>query len=174
MPQLSIPNAPVAGYKGQIAEPMPMGIRSFTTQGATMQAGQIVIRGTNPGEQVAPIPTSAFVPSHGNIAGVICLSTSDSFEPLGALPDGRRVSVMRLGSIYLNFSAAVTAGQQVGYVMATGALVGIAQGAAAGAIPIGTVVIPGLRVALPSAGAGVAIVEVNLFGAQDNATVGTL
>ena len=51
-------------------------------------------------------------------------------------------------------------------------LEGSAEGANAATVGAGKVVLPGLRVAQSTSAAGPAIVEVNLFGLQDAATVG--
>lgn len=172
MPQISVSQNPGIGFAGQIAEPMPRAARSMSCEVAGLVSGQIVVRGTDPYNQVNAVPTSAFTPDPSKIAGVIIFSSSKPFNS-GAFSAGDKVDVMRLGSIYMQFSAAVTAGQMVGYKLSDGTLTGIAQGTAAGSITTGIVVIPGLRIASTTTAAGVAIVEVNLFGSQDLSTVGS-
>jgi hypothetical protein len=73
----------------------------------------------------------------------------------------------------MEFAEAVTAGECVAIVLADGTLKGYAQGTAAGSIPTGEVLVPGLRIATTTTAAGCAIVEVNLFGNQDAATIGS-
>ncbi len=171
MPQLSISSAPAVGYAGQIAEPgAPRFSRSARAEGANVSAGMPVKRGTNKEKQVEPFEAG----DDGQLqdfAGVVVLDTS---RASGGIADGDGVAVLRLGSIYMDFSEAVTAGEQVGITLATGALTGIPDGTAAGAITTGIVVLPGLRIAETIAAAGLAVVEVNLFGVQPSAVVGSL
>ena len=172
MPQYSIPSAPSVAYPGQIAEPGGRMSRSMSCEAAGIVDGQIVARGTDPYEQCKAIPTSAFTPSFANIAGVVVFSSSKPYEECPHTED-ERVSVLRQGSIFLDFSEAVTAGEDVGYTLATGVLTGIPAGTAAGSIATGIVVIPGLRIEQTITAAGVAIVSVNLEGVQNAATVGS-
>lgn len=172
MPQTSISRAPAIGFAGQIAEPgAPTYCRSCTAEGSGVVAGAPVKRGTDPQRQVTPFEAGD-IPDSAMFAGVVVLETSRPFSDNG-IKDGDPVTVMRLGSILMDFSEAVTAGEQVAIELATGKLKGYAQGTSAASIPTGEVVLPGLRIAETTSAAGLATVEVNLFGAQDAATVGT-
>jgi hypothetical protein len=174
MPQLSIDDEPGIAYPGQIAEAAaPRMVRSMSCEDDGLVSGQIVCRGTDPYEQIDALPTSAFTPSFANIAGVVLFSSSKPFSDPQELEADDRVSVLRRGSVYLEFSEAVEAGEEVGYTLATGVLTGIAAGTAAGSIATGIVVIPGLRIEQTTDAAGVAIVSVNLEGVQNSATVGS-
>lgn len=173
MPQLSIPLAPSIAYPGQVTDQGSIVGRSMSCEAAGIVDGQIVARGTDPYEQCTAIPTSAFVPSFANIAGVVVFSSSKPYEEVPHTED-ERVTVIRQGAVYLDFSEAVTAGEEVGYTLATGLLTGVPAGTAAGALAAGIVVIPGLRIEQTISAAGVAIVSIALEGIQTNATVGTL
>lgn len=170
MPQTSITARMSTGYAGQIAEALAPKYAYSAICEAALSAGMPVKRGTAAEYQVEPFEV-ADVPTAGMFAGIVLLNTTKS---PGAFAAGDPCSVMRLGKVLMNFSEAVTAGEQVGLTLATGVLTGIPQGTAAGAITTGIVVLPGLRIARTTTAAGVAAVEVNLFGAQDAATVGSL
>jgi hypothetical protein len=157
-------------YAGQPTEGFPRAVRSARAEGSGITAGAPVKRGTDKDDQVKAFEAGD-VPTAGMFAGVV---VREEARPSGGIASGDGVQVMRLGSIYMNFGEAVTAGEQVTIVLATGVLGGVAQGTAAGAIATGTVVLPGLRIVETTSAAGVACVEVNLFGSQDAATVGTL
>lgn len=161
------------GFAGQIADAGLRYCGSFFAE-APIVAGSPVKRGTAKETQVEPFE-AADVPTAAMFAGVAVLSTSRPYDEDGdQIAAGDSLSVMRLGVIYMNFSEAVTAGEQVGITLASGLLTGIPQGTAAGAITTGIVVLPGLRIVQTTGAAGVARVEVNLFGSQDAATVGSL
>lgn len=163
---------PAVAYPGQIAEAGPRSCRSYRVEGAGVQAGLPVKRGTNPASQVAAFAGGNTV-NASTFAGIVVLSTSRSADEVGAsLAVSSDVEVMRFGSCYLQFAGAVTAGQAVKITLATGVLEGSAEGANAATVGAGKVVLPGLRVAQSTSAAGPAIVEVNLFGLQDAATVG--
>jgi len=171
MPQTSISAAPAVGYAGQIGEPgAPTYMFSATAEGANVSAGMPVKRGTDPQRQVEPFEAGD-APDPAMFAGVVFLETS---RPEGGISDGDPIAVARLGVLLMDFSEAVTAGEQVAIVLATGDLKGYAQGTAAAAIPAGEVILPGLRISQTISAAGLARVEINLFGSQDAATVGTL
>jgi hypothetical protein len=123
-------------------------------------AGKIAKRGTNKEWQIVPF-VEADTPDLQNLMGVVLLSTSRPLEQLSSsgIVAGNTCSVLRKGTVYMAFSAAVTAGQRVGHTQATGVLTGLDQGASPGA---GVVVVPGLRIAETIGAAGVAIVEVDL------------
>ena len=172
MPQNTIDAAPAKAFAGQLAEPgAPKFARSATAEGADVEAGFPVKRGTLPEKQVEPFEAGD-VPELALFAGVVLLDPTRAFNSL-AIEDDDPVAVLRLGSVYMDFSEAVTAGEMVGLTLADGLLVGIPEGTAAGSIATGVVILPGLRIT-ETAAAGLAVVEVNLFGNQDAATVGTL
>lgn len=170
MPQLSIDDAPSRGYAGQFLPGPPKVAFPARAESGAVAGGMPVKRGTNPEKQCLPFAPGD-VPSQGNFYGVVLLETS---RPSTGIEAGDSVSVLRFGSVLMDFSEAVTAGEQVGLVLATGLLTGVPQGTAAGALATGTVVLPGLRIAATITAAGRAAVEVNMFGAQDAATVGSL
>jgi hypothetical protein len=89
----------------------------------------------------------------------VILETSRAQNDLD-IEDDDSIGVMRQGSIYMDFSEVVTAGELVGLTLATGLLVGLAQGASSTAA---VQVLPGLRIVETIAAAGLAIVEVDLF-----------
>jgi len=170
VPQTSVSDTMSKAYAGQPTEGFPRVVRSARAEGSGVSAGKPVKRGTSAQNQVEAFEAGD-VPTAGMFAGVV---VREEARDEGGIASGDGVQVMRFGSIYMDFSEAVTAGEQVGIVLATGALTGIPQGTAAGAIATGTVVLPGLRIVETITAAGVAVVEVNLFGSQDAATVGTL
>jgi hypothetical protein len=170
VPQTSISERLGTGYAGQIAEGGPRFLRSARAEGSGISAGKPVKRGTSAAVQVKAFEAGD-TPTAGMFAGVVVW---EQVRPTGGIAAGDSVQVMRFGSCYMEFSEAVTAGEQVGITLASGALVGIPQGTAAGAITTGIVVLPGLRIASTTSTSGVAVVEVNLFGSQDAATVGSL
>jgi len=156
---------------GQIADAAPRYSGSFIVETA-VSAGMPVKRGTNKEKDIKPFE-AADVPSASMFAGVVVFSSTAPLENSPRLV-GDVVSVMRFGVIYMQFAEAVSGGEQVGITLATGALSGVPQGTAAGALATGIVVLPGLRIVQSTAAAGPARVEVNLFGSQDAATVGSL
>lgn len=160
MPQLSIPDAPPVGYAGQIAEPgAPTFARSVTAEGALVVAGMPVKRGTDPQRQVEPFVAADLI-DVANFAGLVVLETSRPQADLD-IEDGDSLAVMRLGAMYLDFNEAVTAGEVVGLTLADGNLVGLAQGSASTAL---IQILPGVRIVDTIAAAGLAIVEIDLFG----------
>jgi hypothetical protein len=175
MPFNSVVSDLVHAYPGQLAEPLaPKFARSAVVETA-IRAGRLAKRGTDKDEQIAPVTTGDTI-TVGMLAGVVLLSTSRPHEQTdggSGIEAGNSVSVLRLGSVYMEFAEAVTAGECVAIVLANGTLKGYAQGTAAGSIPTGEVLVPGLRIASTTAAAGCAIVEVNLFGNQDSVTVGS-
>lgn len=169
----SIALLPDNAYAGQIAEAgMPRACRSARVEGANVFAGTPVKRGTAGESQVAAYVGGDTV-NMATFAGVVLLSTSRSLNEINTdLDAGADVEIMRLGCVYMNFAGAVTSGQNVKITLATGALEGSAEGASAGTVGAGKVVLPGLRVVQTTSGAGLARVEVNLFGVQTAATIG--
>src|SRR5690606_18868749 len=115
------------GYAGQIAEGgAPILARSGWAEGIGVKAGMPVKRGTAPGGQVEPFEAGD-TPSFANFAGVVVLDTSRAYGP--GIGDGDAVDVLRMGTIYMDFAEAVTAGENVGLVLATGDLMGYPAGA---------------------------------------------
>lgn len=165
MPQLSISDAPAVAYAGQIAEPgAPTFARSCLAEGANVVAGMPVKRGTDPQRQVEPFEAGD-LPDFANFAGVVILETTRAYDA-NAIEDGDSLGVMREGSIYMDFSEAVTAGERVALTLASGALTGVAEGTVS---TDAIVVLPGLRIASTISAAGLAIVEVDLMGSGDAA-----
>ena len=175
MPFNSVASDLTNAYPGQLAEPLaPKFARSAVVETA-IKAGRLAKRGTDKDDQIAPVTTGDTV-TVGMLAGVVLLSTSRPYDQTdggSGIEAGNSVSVLRLGSVYMEFAEAVTAGECVAIVLADGTLKGYAQGTAAGSIPTGEVLVPGLRIATTTTAAGCAIVEVNLFGNQDAATIGS-
>lgn len=155
----SIAAAPSIAYQGQIAEPgAPIFSRSARAEGATVKAGLPVQRGTSKEKQVKTY-AAADLPNRQNFAGFVILETS---RPTGGIADGDPVSVMRVGSIYLNFAEIVTAGERVGLLMTDGETL---RGFGEDEIPPDNVqILPGCRIVQTIAAAGLARVEVHLFG----------
>jgi hypothetical protein len=175
MPFNSVVSDLVNAYPGQLAEPLaPKFARSVVVETA-IKAGRLAKRGTDKDDQISPVTTGdTVIPA--NLAGIVLLSTSRPYEQTdggSGIEAGNSASVLRLGSVYLAFAEAVTAGEDVAIVLADGTFKGYAAGTAAGSIPTGEVIVPGLRIAQTTAAAGCAIVEVNLFGLQDAATIGS-
>lgn len=170
MPQTSIPVSMSRAYAGQLAEAGAPSYAYSARAEAAIIAGKPVKRGTAPEYQVEPFEAGD-TPTAAMFAGIAILDTS---RPPGGIAAGDSLSVLRFGVINMEFAEAVTAGEQVGITLATQALSGIPHGTAAGAIASGVVVLPGLRIKSTTTAAGMAQVEVNLFGNQDAATVGSL
>lgn len=161
----SVASAPSIAYAGQIAEPgAPKYARSAVAEGASIVAGKPVKRGTNKEKQVLPFGASD-VPDFQNFAGIVLLETSRPTLASGAggIAAGDPVSILRLGSVYLQFSEIVTAGERVGIVLADSTLVGLGEDES----PADNVrVLPGCRIAQTITAAGLARVEVNLYGQE--------
>lgn len=158
-------------FAGQIADVAPRYCGSFVVETGPISAGMPVKRGTDKEKEIEPFEAGD-VPTAGMFAGVVVFSSTAPYEDVPKAA-GDMASVMRFGVVNMEFSEAVTAGEQVGITLATGVLTGIPQGTAAGSITTGIVVLPGLRIVQTTGAAGVARVEVNLFGSQDAATVGS-
>ena len=174
MPYNSISSAPDRGYPGQIANPLFPQIKHSALVETAVSAGRLAKRGTDKDDQIEPIETGDTITA-AMLAGVVLLSTSRPYEDVdgGSIEAGKTASVLRFGSVYMYFEEAVTAGECVSVKLSDQTLRGYAQGTAAGSIPTGEVLVPGLRIVQTTTGAGVAIVEVNLYGNQDAATVGS-
>jgi hypothetical protein len=172
MPQASISDRISKGYAGQVTSAGPVFARAGKAE-TVLTAGAPLKRGTAKAYQVEPFE-AADVPTAGMFAGVAIHSPTREYDSTNMIAIGDPVEVLRFGCVLMSFSEAVTAGEQVGITLATGVLTGIPQGTAAGAITTGIVVLPGLRIVETTTAAGLAEVEVNLFGSQDAATVGTL
>lgn len=176
MPFNSVGSDLTNAYPGQLAEPFaPKFARSVVVETA-IKAGRLAKRGTDKDDQISPMTTGDTV-SLGLIAGIVLLSTSRPYDQVdggSGVEAGNSASVLRMGSVYLYFEEAVTAGEVVSIKLADGTFRGYAQGTAAGALATGEVLVPGLQIASTTTAAGCAIVEVNFFGAQAAATVGSL
>ena len=171
MPFNTLRDAPATAYAGQLAEPLaPKFARSARLEAAG-SAGMVCVRGTDPDDQVRPATTGDTI-TPGNLAGVLILSDTRPYEQSSPLAIGTVVAVLRMGSIFLNFANTPVAGHCVSVTLATGAINSVAQGANAATVGVGNQIVPGLRVVQSRTDAGMACVEVALFGAQDNATVG--
>jgi hypothetical protein len=171
MPFNTLRDAPATAFAGQLAEPLaPKFARSARLE-AVGSAGMVCVRGTDKDDQVRPAFTGDTI-NQGTLAGVLILSDSRPFEQSSPLAAGTVVAVLRLGTIFMDFTNAPTAGDCVSVTLATGAINAVAQGANAATVGVGKVMIPGLRVVQSRTGAGMAAVEVNMLGAQDNATIG--
>jgi hypothetical protein len=171
MPFNTLRDAPATAYPGQLAEPLAPKFARSARLSAVGSAGMVCVRGPDADDQVRPAFTGDTI-TPGNLAGVLILSDTRPFEQGSPLAIGTVVSVLRLGSVFLEFENTPTAGDCVTVTLATGAIRAVAQGANAATVGAGRVMIPGLRVVQTRTDAGCAAVEVNLFGAQDNATVG--
>lgn len=156
MPQLSIPDRMEKAYAGQVTEAGYRFCRSAFAEGALVTSGMPVKRGTAAG-QAEPFEAGD-TPSAGNFLGVVVHSPTRGVD---GIEDGDGIDVMRAGSIFMDFSEAVSEGEQVHITLATGALKGVAQGTAAA---VGDALLPGLRIAETISAAGLATVEVGLFG----------
>lgn len=175
MPFNSVASDLTNAFPGQLAEPLaPKFARSALVETA-IKAGRLAKRGTTAETQIAPMTTGDTV-SVATIAGIVLLSTSRPFEQTdggSGIEAGNTASVLRLGSVFLYFEEAVTAGEVASIKLSDGTFRGYAQGTAAGSIPTGEVIVPGVRIVDTTTAAGLAIVEVNFFGNQDSATVGS-
>lgn len=171
MPFNTLRDAPATAFAGQLAEPLaPKFARSARLE-AVGSAGMVCVRGTDKDDQVRPAFTGDTI-NQGTLAGVLILSDSRPFEQSSPLAIGTVVAVLRLGTIFMDFTNTPTAGDCVSVTLATGAINAVAQGANAATVGVGKVMIPGLRVVQSRTDAGMAAVEVNMLGAQDNATIG--
>lgn len=154
----SIALAPGVGYAGQLAEnDIPIIARGARCEGTGVHAGAPVLRGTDKGRQVKAVDAAV---TAQNFAGIAILETSRPFEqaPPG---DGDPITVLRFGSILMNFSAAVVAGKRVRVHTSDGVLDAVDAGTDPTA---GYSILPGCVIAETTTAAGVAIVEVNIFG----------
>jgi len=152
MPQTSILSAPVAGYAGQKGDAAFTYIRSGIAEGVVVP-GQPVLRGTDPDNQVAPLANGSTVDAT-TIAGFVCLDTALE----GAPADEDVVQVMRVGTIWVSTSAAVTAGNPVYVGNATAQLGDIDD-----ATGVGLALLPGARFLTSTTAAGLALVQVNMI-----------
>lgn len=165
----SVASAPPLAYQGQIGVGAPRFCRPGRAEGASVVAGIPVKRGTDAQVEVTPFAATDLNPSAGTFAGVVVLETSRPYDA-AAIEDGDPVAVMELGLVSMTFAAAVTAGQAVKIKHSDNTLYGVDVGDDPGA---GHSVLPGLRIAETTTAAGLALVEVNLFGAGSGAGEGT-
>jgi len=168
MPQLSVLDAPVKGYAGQIAEPgAPTFVRSAIAEVA-LSAGDAVIRGTVPEKDAAAIAATSII-SPENFFGFVLLETSREYDATAPIAAEDPVSILREGSIYLLANEAVTAGEAVGIVKSTGVFVGLGDDEDP---PTGTVRLPGCRwEETVSAGATLAVASVKAASGQAKSIV---
>jgi len=151
--------APGIGYAGQLAEPdAPYFARSVRAEGSGIHAGAPVLRGTNKGRQVKAVDAAV---TAQNFAGIVILETSRPFEQ-AAPADGDGLTVLRLGSVLMNFGEAVAAGERVRIKHSDGTLDGVAAGSDPTA---GYSILPQCVISETTTGAGLAAVEVAIFGA---------
>lgn len=155
MPQTVILDNPLRAYAGQLAEAgAPRYARSKRAEGAGCSAGTVVLRGSSD-EQAVAISDGATVDS-STVSGVVLLETSRALEE-SPPADGDDLSVLRLGVVYLEVTASVSAGDPLYVGNATAQL-----GDIAGAAGTGLALVPGCRF-LESAGVGeLAAVMINL------------
>jgi len=158
MPQTTILDNPPRALAGMIAEAgAPRYVRSKRAENVATQAinaGQFVLRGTADDQAVA-ITDGATVDAT-TVAGVVLLETS---RPLEEAPptEGDDLSVMRFGVVYLQVTAAVTAGNPVFVGNATAQLGDIDD-----ATGTGLVQVPGCRFLESAAANGFAAAMINL------------
>lgn len=156
----SVASAPPVTYQGQIGVGAPRFCRPARAEGASVIAGIPVKRGTDQAVEVTPFAAADVNPTTQTFAGVVVLETSRPYDA-NAIEDGDPVAVMELGLVAMTFAAAVTAGQGVKIKHSNNTLEGLDVGDDPGA---GYSALPGLRVAETRTTAGLAMVEVNLFG----------
>lgn len=164
MPQLSIPDDIPVGFKGQLAEPgAPKYARSASADfsSGTLEAGDPVIRGTVPGKDAAPIVTASDVTAE-SFFGFVILETSRPFDATAMIADDDPVAVLQEGHMYLDASEVVTAGEAVGLVQSSGALVGLGSDETPAA---GTIRLPGCRWEETIAAAGLAVASIRIKSA---------
>jgi hypothetical protein len=94
MPQTSVAT-PAIGYAGQVADAAPLYCRTGIAEG-TVTPGQVVLRGTDPANQVKAITDGATVDA-STVAGFCVLDTALEDNPY---VDESVVRVMRVGVIY--------------------------------------------------------------------------
>lgn len=149
MPQTSVLDAPQRALAGQIADAAPKyAVTALAEDVATtaINAGQFVLRGTDPDTQALAITDGATV-DETTVLGLVLLETARAFED--APPEeGSPLAVLRFGTAYVQVTAAVVAGNPVFVGNATAQL-----GAIDDAPGTGLVQVPGCRF-LESAGAG--------------------
>ena len=154
---------PGLGYEGQIAESFgPRDIRSALAEDLATRAivaGQPVLRGTDPDNQVRAIVNAATIDAT-TAAGFAVLDTTRPPNDLagGAASEGAPVAVMREGYLWVRVTAAVTAGNPV-YVGNLTAQLGDIEDATG----TGLVLFPGARFVTSADAAGLA--KIRLFPA---------
>lgn len=161
MPQTSI-GEPAIAFAGQPTDNDPKSIVSaFAEANATRQieAGQPVLRGTDPETQCVAITNGATLDA-ATFAGWVLLDTTRAAEAASdghVIADGDALPLMRKGVVYVQVTAAVQAGNPVYVGTATAQLGDIDD-----ATGTGLTLVPGCRFRTSAAINGFAKVEVNL------------
>jgi len=146
------------GYAGQIADGCKPYVRSARAEDVATTAiiaGAVVLRGTNPADQVLAITNGATVDA-STVAGLVVLETSKALED-SPVVEGGSVSVMRFGVMKVLTTTAVTAGLPLFVGNETAQL-----GEVTDTTGTGLVQVPGCRFLTSTSGAGIAHVMVNL------------
>lgn len=154
MPQTSIAD-PAVAYAGMLTHQFPEGKESRAAEGAIV-AGQPVLRGTDPDLQAIAIADGDTV-DETTVLGFAVLHTSRAYDATNPIADDDPVTVLRKGRIWVETSAAVTAGNPV-YVGNATAQLGDIEDAAG----TGLALMPGARFVNSNGGAGLALVEISL------------
>jgi hypothetical protein len=152
MPQTSVAT-PAIGYAGQVADAAPLYCRTGIAEG-TVTPGQVVLRGTDPANQVKAITDGATVDA-STVAGFCVLDTALEDNPY---VDESVVRVMRVGVIYVTVTAAVVAGNPVYVGNATAQLGNIDD-----ATGVGLALLPGARFLTSASANGIAAVQVSMI-----------
>lgn len=160
MPQLSIPSAPGRAFRGMLADASHSYSISRRAEGADVSAGMPVIFGTTPAKEVKAVEAGDVL-SARTFAGWVVLSTSRPYDEAAMIEEGDSVSVLRRGTVMGQFSAAVTAGQQVALTVAAGTFQGVDEGAILAA---GQIRIPRSRILETTSAAGFAKIAVDVEG----------
>lgn len=159
MPQTTILDNPPRALAGMIAEAgAPRYVVSAAAEDVATQAinaGQFVLRGTDPSAQALAITDGATVDAT-TVLGVALLETS---RPLEEAPptEGDSLSVLRFGVVYLQVTADVVAGNPVFVGNATAQLGDIDDAAG-----VGLVQVPGCRFLESASASGFAKAMINL------------
>lgn len=175
MPQTSVALRPGIGYAGQITDAgAPRFCRSANVEGSGVLRGFPLQRGTDTARQVKAFGDSDTITLQ-NFAGIMILETSRALpsDEDASPQDGDKCTIVRVGVIYMDFGAAVEAGQDVAYKPSTADMEGVDR---RGTPTSGYKIVPGLKIAETTTEAGLAAVEVCLLGADDKAddSVGAL
>lgn len=131
MPQTTVTSYARA-YAGQVGEAhAPRYIRSARAEGSGLLPGQPALRGTDPAKQARAVEDGDTIDA-STVLGWVVLETS---RPVGGIADLDGASVLVKGVLYVEVSAAVTAGDLV-FVGSTTATLGDIEGeAGTGLVP---------------------------------------